>query len=368
MALSKIVSITIVVMTVVPALAQRPKILALHGGGGSPTGFQISEGMVDLESALPEFDFVYAQGGFPVSQYSYLWIPDPPSKDDPTISPNIADASLENLNAIVEEEGPFYGILGYSQGGAFVPVYLANTPVGTFERAMIFCGYLTETHLGLLETVNNQSPFGGIQSLIWIGERDYVISPSFSEDLIPKFTSPMVITSQTGGHFVPGTSDSTFDQVVAFIRDDDTPDDEDPEPDNENPEDEDPDDEKPDDEDEKPNDKECSDNPDFLYQNKKDKDCDWVGEKPKRLCKRKFKKKMLKEYCPQACGGCKKPDNDEKPDDEWCIDDESFLFRNKDAKDCSWVGENPKKRCGKKWKKKKLLKYCPQTCFACEKW
>ena len=115
MALSKIVSITIVVMTVVPALAQRPKILALHGGGGSPTGmyfrgihhillhnaslmndripnhlispylimpfflyiqgFQISEGMVDLESALPEFDFVYAQGGFPVSQYSYLWIP-----------------------------------------------------------------------------------------------------------------------------------------------------------------------------------------------------------------------------------------------------------------------------------------------------
>merc|ERR1711862_729592 len=101
---------------------------------------------------------------------NYLWIPDPVSKDNPTITPTIADASLENLNRIVAEQGPFAGILGYSQGAAFVPVYLASVPVGTFDFAMIFSGYLTETHLGLLDLVTERSPFGDIRSLIWIGD------------------------------------------------------------------------------------------------------------------------------------------------------------------------------------------------------
>jgi len=60
------------------ASAQTPKkILALHGGDGSPDGFQSSGGMRDLETALPEFEFVYAQGGYSVSgnANSFLWIP-----------------------------------------------------------------------------------------------------------------------------------------------------------------------------------------------------------------------------------------------------------------------------------------------------
>merc|ERR1712164_152416 len=122
----------------------------------------------------------------------------------------------------------FYGILGYSQGAAFVPVYLANAPVGSFEKAMMFCGYLTETHLGLLGQVETESPFGDISSLIWIGEQDTVIPPSMSRDLIPKFTSPTVVSSRFGGHIVLGPSDSTFDQVLAFVRGEDLPTNNDP--------------------------------------------------------------------------------------------------------------------------------------------
>ena len=98
-------------------------------------------------------------------------------------------------------------------------MYLANAPPGTFEKAMMFCGYLTETHLGLLDSVRDQSPFGDISSLIWIGEQDFIIAPSFSQDLIPEFTSPTVITSPAGGHSIPGTFDNTFNQVIAFVRD-----------------------------------------------------------------------------------------------------------------------------------------------------
>merc|ERR1719361_794090 len=116
----------------------RRKILCLHGGGGSPQGFAYSAGMIALEAALPEIEFVYATSG-----YDGLWILDPPGgKGEPTTDPHFADASLQSLDEIVASDGPFYGILGYSQGAAFVPVYLAHAP-GTFDIAIMFCGYLT---------------------------------------------------------------------------------------------------------------------------------------------------------------------------------------------------------------------------------
>ena len=228
------------------------------------------------------------------------------------------------MDQILEEEGPFYGILGYSQGAAFVPVYLANAPVGSFQKAMIFCGYLTETHLGLLDMVRDQSPFGDISALIWIGEQDGLIAPSFSQDLIPELTSPTVISSSTGGHFVPGTFDTTFNQVVAFVRDEEiapvppapTP----PlvdkpttgKPDVEKPVVENPVVGKPNDEKPKDDGKDCDDNPEFFFR-KKDRDCKWIAEKPKKRCGRKLKNKELSNYCPKTCGVCKvqgKSEND----------------------------------------------------------
>ena len=32
-------------------------------------------GLLDLEAAVPDFDFVYADGGFPIEQQNYLRIP-----------------------------------------------------------------------------------------------------------------------------------------------------------------------------------------------------------------------------------------------------------------------------------------------------
>ena len=105
------------------AQAQNPKILCLHGGGGSPTGMQNTPGIRALRNSLPSFDFVFAQGGYPSGAGEFLWVIDPPGgKGEPTTDPDIANASIENLDQIVEEQGPFYGILGYSQGSMFVPV------------------------------------------------------------------------------------------------------------------------------------------------------------------------------------------------------------------------------------------------------
>eukprot|EP00959_Pyramimonas_sp_CCMP1952_P302177 6322588-Pyramimonas_sp.AAC.7 len=114
-----------VLLAALVSLAQaNPKILCLHGGGSSPAGMQGSPGIQALRSSLPGYDFVFAEGGYPVSGGGILWVEDPPGgKGQATTDPNIAAQSIANLDRIVEEQGPFYGILGYSQGSMFVSVH-----------------------------------------------------------------------------------------------------------------------------------------------------------------------------------------------------------------------------------------------------
>ena len=334
--------------------SRRPnKILCLHGGGGSPAEFQNAKGMRELEQALPAYDFVYATGGYPVtgssssSTTNYLWIPDPPGgKNEPTTSTQFAEASFASINRLVDEDhggfGNFVGVLGYSQGAAFVPVYLAQAPakaMASLEFAMLFCGYTTETHLGLLETVLQAAPFADIQSLIWMGEQDFIIPPALSRALIPLFTNPTVVSSPTGGHAVPTRSDRTFPDVVEFVAGGSTSVDEDENttPNEENT----PNNEKED----------CVNDPNFRHRNKKKRNCNWVRRKGK--CDRPWKGKLMKFSCPVACKLCKKT----------CQDDPNFQHKNIQRKNCNWVAR--KKKCNRKSKGKVMSKYCPLACKKC---
>jgi len=197
--------------------ASSTKILALHGGG--QTGASFEAGIQDLVAALPGYDFVFPDGAYAGSGGGRLWISDPPSKSEPTTDPDWAVDSVQALDEIVRTQGPFYGILGYSQGSAMVPVYLAqmNSSLPSFEVAMMFCGYLTNTHTGILATVTAASPFDDIPALVWMGEEDGVITNELSRAQAAEFTSPEVICSAPGTHDVPGNSDSTFSQVVEFV-------------------------------------------------------------------------------------------------------------------------------------------------------
>merc|ERR1719248_48442 len=240
---------------------------------------------------------------------------------------------------------------------------------------MMFCGYLTETHLGLLDQVETESPFGDISSLIWIGEQDTVIPPSMSRDLVPKFTSPTVVSSRFGGHIVPGPSDSTFDQVLAFVRGEDVPTNNDPDVSDDNDptddvqvSDEDKSDDVPVSDEDKSEDtfEDCVDDASFRFRNKKNRDCQtWVAANPKVRCIKRWRGKTVSENCPASCGVCKP---EEKPEEKECVDDPNFRFRNKKNRDCqTWVAANPKVRCSKKWKGKTVSGYCPGTCYACKK-
>ena len=138
-----------------PGRPNSGKILCLHGGGQTASGMRSMDGMQDLMAALPNFEFVFASSPEP----NNVWIRDPPGgKDNPTFDFDWADASFDTLDAIVASQGPFYGLLGYSQGSAIIPVYLADRLQNSFDRVMLFNGYITTTHAGLLATLSRAAP------------------------------------------------------------------------------------------------------------------------------------------------------------------------------------------------------------------
>lgn len=171
--------------------------------------------MADLAGRLRSgnFDLVFAQ-----APEDGLWMRDPPGgKDQPTTDPNWASAAVDYLNQVVQNDGPFYGVLGYSQGSAFATYYLSVVPAETFQVAMLFCGYLPATHQGLMQGINAQSPFSNIRALVFMGVNDWVITNAMTEEQATKFTSPVIVRSSAAGHYVPGLSDPTFRQVLAFL-------------------------------------------------------------------------------------------------------------------------------------------------------
>ena len=191
------------------------KILALHGGGDSPEGLMGQPGMQDLMSDLPEFEFFFADAPDHDSMCDQCWYADPPGgKGEPNEDRTWADISIEYLDGIVEEHGPFYGILGYSQGCPMATVYIANSNT-SFEKAFLFNGYLPTTHSGLNDTINEVAPLD-VDALIFGGDNDVFIFGV--EELAGVYQEPTILISSTADHYLPSSDDETYGDVLAFFR------------------------------------------------------------------------------------------------------------------------------------------------------
>ena len=187
-----------------------PKILCLHGGGDSAAIFQSDPAMQDLIGAVSEFEFIFVDA----PEEGGLWIRDPPEgKDQGTSDPDWADTSISFLDQYITENGPFYGILGFSQGAAMIPVYLAHSSF-TFEMAIMFNGYMPTTHYGLIETIEQNAPFE-TDSLIFEGEQDPFAYGS--DELAGNFSNPKHVISNDADHHLPFSNDDTFGEVVDFF-------------------------------------------------------------------------------------------------------------------------------------------------------
>jgi hypothetical protein len=206
--------------------------------------------MVDLLAQWGDrYECVYAEG--PYVGYGYgsegvgmnyhSWLPVPvtfswgvPNIDmwGETTDENIGNAAVDTLNAIVQSQGPFYGILGFSQGGSIIPYYLTQVPRGTFEAVMLFCSFLPYNHAGLMDDINALAPFD-IRTLVFMGgPLDTFVSQDKSYALAAAFVDPIIIVDNTNAHEVPFrvrddtvdlTVDGKFWDVVAFLDESATP-------------------------------------------------------------------------------------------------------------------------------------------------
>jgi len=110
----------------------------------------------------------------------------------------------------------------------------------------------------------------------------------------------------------------------------------------------------------------CTDDSTLRYRNKKHLNCEWVGKQPDKRCKRDWKKKKLRDFCPSSCEACGDDDDDNEEDDDVCRDDPSFRYKNDEDRTCKWVSKKLRKRCNLDWKDSKVYEYCPETCDECE--
>ena len=198
------------------------RILALHGGGDTPEGLENQAGMQDLMADLPEFEFFFADAPDDESLCDQCWYADPPGgKDEPNENRSWADISIAYLDQVVADHGPFYGILGYSQGVPMATVYIANSNT-TFPKAMLFNGYMPTTHSGLNDTINEVAPLN-TDALIFGGDEDVFVFGV--EELEVVYPNPTVLVSSTADHHLPDSSDETYADVLAFFREiiDDVP-------------------------------------------------------------------------------------------------------------------------------------------------
>ncbi|RZF43537.1 hypothetical protein LSTR_LSTR013061 [Laodelphax striatellus] len=115
------------------------------------------------------------------------------------------EESIALVQETVANEGPFDGILGFSQGAAFTAIICAllTKKALNFELkfVIIVAGFksLYDDHAELYHQKIN------IPSLHVIGESDEVISQERSRELIPIFTDAKILL-HSGGHYVPANN------------------------------------------------------------------------------------------------------------------------------------------------------------------
>ena len=95
-----------------------------------------------------------------------------------------------------------------------IPIYLAYSD-NSFEKVMHFNGYLETGHQGLMDTINQNSPFSE-DALIFEGEDDTWFGYG-SAELVEHYTNSIHLVGDAG-HHLPYSNDRAFDDVVSFFR------------------------------------------------------------------------------------------------------------------------------------------------------
>jgi acetyl esterase/lipase/predicted esterase len=206
---------------------RRLRILCLHGyhGSGAILRRQMAPWPGELASLT---DFVYidapslAAGDF--GWWHAVDAEQDPASDDPGVGgPHRHYKGWARTRAAIvktfEEQGPFDGVLGFSQGAALAGLLVGlRAPDGVttaerpirFDFAIVVSGFASNDRE--LARLYDRSDAYNLPSLHAIGRADGIVPSDDSRRLASRFRAP-VIVEHGGGHLVPGAPD-----VVARVR------------------------------------------------------------------------------------------------------------------------------------------------------
>lgn len=129
------------------------------------------------------------------------------------------EETVEYLRSVFRLQGPFEGVLGFSQGAALSSLICAmkehpELGYGEFSCirfALVFSGFVSraEEHLPLIKT-KIHTP-----ALICYGKADDLVDASRSQDLAKLFVNATILEHE-GGHLVPSGA-SEREQIIRFV-------------------------------------------------------------------------------------------------------------------------------------------------------
>ncbi|CAF3913298.1 unnamed protein product [Adineta steineri] len=124
------------------------------------------------------------------------------------------DVSLHYIDKLFKSEGPFDGIIGFSQGAALTGILCGLQPFGniTFNFAILISGFPSraECHEQLMQP----NSIKNIPSLHIYGTNDVLVTNDRTLQLADVFENSLVL-SHLGGHFTPNTWPST--DIIQFL-------------------------------------------------------------------------------------------------------------------------------------------------------
>ena len=185
----------------------------MHGGMGNGDAFdkQLEQLANDLG---PLVQFVCATAPQPASSSERLWIGDADKQGPESVG--WWQESVTSLERLIEEEGPFDGLLGYSMGSAAAFALLATVPEGTFRFAVLCCGYVSDNNATIMGQLEERRPLR-TPTLHCHGRADYVIPGSYSKPMLDYFEEKAnELCEHPGGHDVPRDANHVG-QLATFL-------------------------------------------------------------------------------------------------------------------------------------------------------
>lgn len=127
------------------------------------------------------------------------------------------DVTMETIVKCFQTQGPFHGILGFSQGAALAALICGLKEFGeiqeNFQFVILIAGFKSSSKC---HDYLYQKTFP-IHSLHIMGEADKVIPKDLSELLTTNFQDPEIIC-HPGGHYIPSNSEFKT-KYVTFLKD-----------------------------------------------------------------------------------------------------------------------------------------------------